>query len=126
MKRTRLIVIIVTVWMATVVIFLAGMILPKILELNVLKFIEVFSSWFTVACTLCLGLLSAILVARQSVNKALLVATAYSAIFICYIGYVTIDYGASEPEVAAIGFNIATILQCLSIWKVSQLLKSHK
>jgi hypothetical protein len=122
-NKNRSVMLIVVMWIAVMVLFILATYLPKILATPYLKLIEVYSSWITAICTLVLGLLTAIMVAPYSVPKAVLVAFAYGSIFICYIGYVTIDYGASEPLMAAIGFNIATILQTFSIWKISQLLR---
>lgn len=122
-NKNKEISIIIAMWIAVIVIFLFGTYLPKLISLPYIKFFEVASSWITVLCTLALGLLTALLVFPYSRINAILVTCAYSSIFICYIGYVTVDYGSFEPLVAAIGFNIATILQAVSIWKIAQMLK---
>ena len=108
------------------VLFLLGTDIPKIVSQEFLKPIELCSSWITVGVTLCCGLFAAMMIAHYSLKTAVLVAMAYSSIFICYIGYVTLDFGASEPRLAAIGFNIATILQSLSIWQVAAIVRHKK
>ena len=113
---------IVGIWVAVIALFLLGTYIPRLISPEYMKLLEVTSSWITVVCTLVFGILAAIIVMPYSRSKAILVACAYSSIFICYIGYVTIDYESFEPLASAIGFNIATILQALGIWKVAQIL----
>jgi len=83
-----------------------------------LKFLEVSTSWITFAMLVFAGSYASFLAYEKNKVSGYLVAVAWSLISTCYAGYTLINFGSLYPEVAAIGFNIASCAQTISILHV--------
>lgn len=82
---------------------------------DVISIIEKLSSWVTTACIFCYGFYASYKARFFSRTVSYLVSCSSAFIFVCYLGYVLRDFGSIFPEVAAIGFNISTIAQIISV-----------
>ena len=116
---------IIVIWIGVMCGMVAMGALATYLADQVQHFVERATSYITVGAILCLGAWSSVMGYRRSKRLGGVIACAYAAILSCYLGYVLLDFGAQEPHIAAIGFNIATILQTIAILLTSYALCSR-
>lgn len=88
--------------------------------------IERMSSWATVGAIGFIGVKAGLYLSKINRMICALASTAFASIFICYIAYVFVDFGSILPHIAAIGFNIATVLQVLATYIVVRYVVKNK
>lgn len=81
------------------------------------QFLDAFQSWTAwitlfsiVGC-----IFSSAIICPVNRTLGILSAIANGFLFICYLGYVLIDFGGAHPEAAAIAFNVSTICRSVNI-----------
>jgi cation transport ATPase len=84
------------------------------LPTSIVSWLEWVTSRLTLVLLACIGVLASFFALAASKRHAVLTCVAYAVITACYGGYVINDFGASHPEVAAFGFNVATMLMLWS------------
>lgn len=90
------------------------------------KFIERSSSIITAATILCGGIYASFMMNQFSQRVSKVMCVVYSALFACYAAYVSFDFGSFHPYVAAIGFNVVTMGQVLSIVMIVSYIQKMK
>lgn len=101
-------------------LYVIFMYLLTIINVNVLQSLELFTSWLTTSILIFTGIWGAYFLKSdgayiKNTLKPWLYAFLSAPIFACYLGYISIDFGAINALASAIGFNIATILKCMLI-----------
>ena len=100
----------VLLWIITTVITVA--ISAVLISSNpmLLTFLEKVSSIITSLLVFCGGMYSSFKISTLDKLASKAFAVSFSVLSVCYFAYVLKDFGSFYPEVAAIGFNTATIL----------------
>jgi hypothetical protein len=114
----------VYIWIAFSVSLVLTSIFMTQLGAPFLKAVEFISSWVTCLFLIFGGIYAAKITYRIDKITGYIVSGSWAVISTCYIGYVLLDFGASHPAAAAIGFNIGASFQTGALIAIAVLL--HK
>jgi len=82
---------------------------------DMMVFFEKATSIITVFSVFCCGIYATHKLREHDPGSSIRLTTAFSCLAVCYAAYVIGDFGSSYPNIAAIGFNLATMLMVLCI-----------